>query len=65
MDQEDKEFVLRCIEAKATTHGRQSEQVRYSNHRVKKKDFVKLVNYHRHKRNLCPIKSSTAFHRVS
>ena len=37
----------------------------YTNHRVKKKDFVKLVNYHRHKRNLYPIKSSTNVHNHS
>ena len=30
-----------------------------------KKDFVKLVNYHRYKRNLCPIKSSTTVYNRS
>ena len=65
MDQEDEEFLLRCIESKTTTHGRQSDQVMYTKYRVKKKEFVKLVNYHRHKRNLCPSKSSTTVHNRS
>ena len=62
MDQKDEEFVLRCIESKTTTHGRRSDQGMYTDHRAKKKDFVKLVNYHRHKRNLCLMKSSKTVH---
>ena len=37
----------------------------YTNHRVKKRDFVKLVNYHRHHRNLKPIRSSTTVYNRS
>ena len=65
MDEEDEEFLLRCIESKTTAHGRWSDQVMYTNHRVKKRDFVKLVNYHRHQRNLKPIASSTTVYNRS
>ena len=65
MDKEDEEFLLRCIESKTTAHGRRSDQVMYTNHRVKKRDFVKLVNYHRHHRNLKPIRSSTTVYNRS
>ena len=59
MDAIDEKFVLECIETKATAHGRRHDAVMYLNHRVKKKDFLKLVNYSRQRRNLKPIKSST------
>ncbi len=65
MDEEDENFLLRCIESKTTAHGRRSDQVMYTNHRVKKRDFIKLVNYHRHQRNLKPIRSSTTVYNRS
>eukprot|EP00794_Sanderia_malayensis_P002367 gene2368-2728_t len=65
IDEEDEKFLLRCIESKTTAHGRRSDQVMYTNHRVKKRDFIKLVNYHRHQRNLKPIRSSTTVYNRS
>ena len=59
LDQEDEEFILNCIESKSRAHGRRSDAVMYTNHRVKKKDFLKLANYSRLSRGLKPIKSAT------
>ena len=55
MDEVDETFLLNCIESKTTAHGR----------RVKKRDFVKIVNYHRLQRNLCPVKSATTVYNRS
>lgn len=41
----DEEFVVKCIENKATSHGRCHNSVLYLNHRVKVKDFRGTVNY--------------------
>ena len=65
MDQLDEEFLLNCIETKATGHGRRGNQVMYTGHRVKKRDFVRLINYHRLQRNLRPIKSATTVYNRS
>ena len=59
MDEVDETFLLNWIEPKTTAHGRRGDQVMYTGRRVKKKDFVKIVNYHRLQRNLHPIKSAT------
>ncbi len=59
LDEEDEKFILECIENKATAHGRRHDPVLYMNHRVKKRDFLKLANYSRHSRGLKPIKSAT------
>ena len=47
LDQEDEEFILNCTESKSRAHGRRRDAVMYTNHRVKKKDFLKLANYSR------------------
>ena len=52
MDEVDETFLLNCIESKTTAHGRRGDQVMYTGRRVKKRDFVKIVNYHRLQRNL-------------
>lgn len=44
LDIEDEQFLLNCIESKSTAHGRRNDAVMYMNHRVKKKDFLKLAN---------------------
>ena len=59
LDEGDERFVLECIENKATAHGRRHDPVLYLNHRVKKRDFLKLVNYNRARRGLKRLKSAT------
>ena len=59
MDGVDEIYVMQCIERKATAHGRRHDNVMYLNHRVKKKDFLKLANRNRISRGLRPIKSTT------
>ena len=59
MDDLDEQFVLNCIETKTTAHGRRQDQVMYTGRRVKKQDFLKLVNYHRLQRVKHPVKSAT------
>ena len=58
-DELDEQFLLNCIESKTTAHGRRYDQVMYTGHRVKKKDFLKLVNFNRLQRGLKTIKSAT------
>ena len=41
MDEEDEQFVAKCIENKATAQGRHHDSVMYMHHRVKKSDFLK------------------------
>ena len=58
VDINDELYVAKCIEEKATAHGRRHDSVLYLNHRVKKKDFLKLVNHNHRLRGLPPIKSA-------
>lgn len=59
IDEEDEEFLLNCIESKATAHGRRHDSVLYLSHAVRKKDFKRLINHHRTSTGKAPIKSST------
>ena len=45
LDSEDEEFVAKCIENKATYHGRRHDTVTYTNKRVKKSDHLDIANY--------------------
>ena len=45
LDSEDEEFVAKCIEDKATYHGRRHDTVMYTNKRVKKRDLLNIANY--------------------
>ena len=65
MNEVDETFLLNCIESKTTAHGRRGDQVMYTGRRVKKRDFVKIVNYHRLQRNLRSIKSATTVYNRS
>ena len=65
MDENDEIFLAKAIENKATAHGRRKDSVLYLNHRVKKKDLLKLVNYNREKRSLALLKSVTAVYNRS
>ena len=50
---------MNCIESKTAAHGRRQDQVMCIGRRVKKRDFLQLVNYYRLQRNKKPIKSAT------
>lgn len=64
MDKVDEDFLVQCIDNKATAHGRRHDSVLYLNHRVKKKDFVQIINFSRDRRNLPRIRSaSTVYNR--
>ena len=59
LDSEDEEFVAKCIEDKATYHGRRQDLVMYTNRRVKKADLLNIANYKLMSRNKKLIKSCT------
>ena len=59
MDEDDEDMLLKCIEEKTTAHGRRGDKVMYSAHRVKTRNFVKLVNYNHAMRGFPFIKSPT------
>ena len=65
LDNDDEEFLLNCIEAKATAHGRRQDTVMYLDHVVKKRDFKEIVNHHRLSLGKEPIKSSTTVYNRS
>ena len=60
MDADDERTLEQCIIDKATAHGRRHVSVLYLNHRVKKKDFLKIVNHHRRQKNKTLLKSTTS-----
>lgn len=64
MDEEDERMLMDCIMEKGTAHGRRHDSVIYLNHRVKKKDFLKIVNVSRKRRELPLIKSATTAYTV-
>ncbi|CAC5421437.1 unnamed protein product [Mytilus coruscus] len=59
IDEEDEDFLLNCIESKATAHGRRHDSVLYLNHSVRKRDFKNIVNHFRISQGKQTIKSST------
>ena len=44
IDSDDEEFIAKCIEDKATYHGRRQDTVMYLNRRVKKSDLLNIAN---------------------
>ena len=60
MDENDEKFLEYCIATKATTHVRRQDSVLYLNHRVKKRDMMRIVNHNRIQRNLKPVRSETS-----
>jgi hypothetical protein len=44
LDDEDEEFLAKCVEDKATYHGRRHNPVMYTNRRVKSRDLVNIAN---------------------
>ena len=59
MDLIGEQFLLESITEKATAHGRRHDSVMYLNHKVKKKDFLRIVNFSHKCRDLPLIKSAT------
>ena len=44
---EDEQMIAKCIEEKATYHGRRHNTVMYTNRRVKSRDLLAIANHHR------------------
>ena len=65
LDEEDETFILRCIENKATAHGRRHDVVMYLHHRIKKADLLELANFNRISRDLPTIRSSVTVYNRS
>ena len=59
LDSEDETFIAKAISTKSTCHGRRHETTLFTNHRVKKRDFLSLANYSLIKRGKKLIKSAT------
>lgn len=59
LDSDDEEFVAKCIEDKATYHGRRHDMVMYTNRRVKKNDLLNIANYRLLAKKKKLIKSAT------
>ena len=59
IDTDDEEFIAKCIEDKATYHGRRHNLVMYTNRRVKNQDLKAIANFHLQSRKKKLIKSST------
>ena len=45
LDSDDEDIVAKCIEDKATYHGRRQNLVMYTNRRVKKRDLLNIANH--------------------
>ena len=60
IDDDEEEFVARCMEAKATYHGRRKETTMFLNRRVRCKDLLRIVNKRRKEKEKAPIKSVTS-----
>jgi hypothetical protein len=59
LDEEDEEFLAKCVEDKATYHGRRHDLVMYTNRRVKSRDLVNIANKRLKDAGKRLIKSST------
>ena len=44
LDEENEEFIAKCVEDKATYHGRRHDLVMYTNRRVKSRDLTNIAN---------------------
>lgn len=45
LDSDDEDMIAKCIEDKATYHGRRQNLVMYTNRRVKKRDLLNIANH--------------------
>ena len=62
VDEEGERYVAKCVEEKATAHGRRHTSVLYLNHRVKVRDMRKILNKHHAERGIPLIKSATTLY---
>ena len=60
IDEDEEEFLVRCIESKATYHGRRKETNMLINRRVRCKDFLRILNKRREEKGKAPLKNTTA-----
>ena len=65
LDSDDKEFVAKSIEDKATYHGQRHDMVMYTNRRVKKRDLLNIANYKLICKGKKTIKSATTVYNRS
>ena len=61
---DDEEFVAKCVEDKATYHGRRHDMVMYTNRRVKKHDLLNIANYRLLTKKKKLIKSATTVYNL-
>jgi hypothetical protein len=59
INDEEEEFLAKCIEDKATYHGRRHDLVMYTNRQVKSRDLLNIANYRLLKSGKKMIKSAT------
>ena len=59
LDSDDEDIIAKCIEDKATYHGRRQNLVMYTNRRVKKRDLLNIANHRLMSVNKRFIKSAT------
>ena len=59
LDSDDEDVIAKCIEDKATYHGRRQNLVMYTNRRVNKRDLLNIANHRLTSVNKKPIKSAT------
>ena len=60
IDDDEEEFVARCIEPKATYHGRRKETTVFLNRRVRRKDLLRIVNKKREEKGKSTNQSVTS-----
>ena len=65
MEEEDENFLAKCIAEKSTAHGRRHDTVMYLSHRKKKGHFLSLVNYNLLQRGKKLIRSATTVYNRS
>ena len=63
--EEEEDFLAKCIAYKSTAHGRRHDSTMYINHRVKKRHFLSLVNYHLREKGKKLIRSATTVYNRS
>ena len=64
LDSDDEQFVAKCVEDKATYHGRRHDMVMYTNRRVKKHDLLNIANYRLLTKKKKLIKSATTVYNL-
>ena len=65
IDSDDEDFIAKCIEDKATYHGRRHDLIMYTNKRVKKRDLLNIANYRLLQKKKKLVKSATTVYNRS